>query len=150
MNVVFLPALASSLASAVTDGAFCLEGPCLFGWAWTAAALTLLSAWLVRRWPAGGDLARRLQPTSAVPVAAIVPQWVGIVPHARQAPVRPRAVLAAAGLALRAPPTDMAASSGHSPRPAARRSSPSLRPTRSPGTPSASEPSDGSGQPSPA
>ena len=156
MNVVFLPALASSLVSAVgSSGALCIEGPCLLGWAWTIAALMLLSAWLVRRWPDGGEMARRLQSAGAS-VSAIAPQPTGLASPTRQAPARPRAVLAATGLALRAPPTtDMAAAPpGNSSRPAARRSLPSPRPLRSPGTPSpvssGSCDDDGPGQPSPA
>ena len=159
MNVVFLPALASTLL-AVTDGAFCLEGPCVFGWLWTLAALTLLSAWVVRRWPEGADLARRLQPAGAS-ASAIVPQPTRLAPQTRQSPARPRAVLAAAGLALRAPPTtdmaDAAAPVLRTPRRSsvvvAGFSSPSRQPDPvSPGTPTMPDvsPSGGSGQLPPA
>ena len=55
MNVVFSPALASLFAAAADGGFLCMEGTCLFGWAWTFAALTLVSVAVVHRWHAGGD-----------------------------------------------------------------------------------------------
>ena len=155
MNVVLLPALTSSLASAVSDGVFCEQWTCLFGWVWSFAALMLLSAWLTNRWSSGNDsVARRLMPTGAMSTATLVPQLAGLASPTRRAPARPSAVFAAAGLTLRGPPTtDMAAP----PLPAiARRnaadglsSSPSLRPIRSTGTPCPPACDGGSGQPSP-
>jgi hypothetical protein len=158
MNVVFLPALASSLASAVSDGVFCDQWTCLFGWVWSFAALMLLSAWLTHRWSSGNDsVTRRLMPVGATSTATLVPQLAGLASPTRHPPTRPKAVFdGGAGLTLRGPPTtDMAAP----PPPAiARRddgdgrpSSPSLAPTRSTGTPCppASDDDGGSGQPSP-
>jgi hypothetical protein len=154
MNVVFLPALVSSLL-AVTDSLPCLEGPCVFGYLWTLAALTLLSAWFVRRWPEGNDLARQLQPVGAS-VTANLPQPTQLTPQTRQSPARPRAVLAAAGLALRAPPTtdmaDPAAPTLRTPRSAnvavPDGSFPSRQPDPvSPGTPTAPDVSSSSGRP---
>ena len=147
MNVVYLPALASTLP-AFADGALCLEGPCLLSWAWSTVALTLLSAWVVRRWQSGNDIAARLAP-SVLATSAIVPQVVGIVSQSRQSTARPKAELAASGVALRAPPTtDMAARPVL--QPAAGFSFPSPRPTRSTGTPALLEPSSVPGQYPPA
>lgn len=163
MNVVLQPALASLPALAGTDGPLCFEGACLFGWVWTCAALTLLSAWLVRCWPAGGAMARRLVPvgqssssssssttvtataTSSSPGKAFAPRRAGtLAPRVRVAsPIRSSgtADLAADCLALRAPPTtDMAADPV--PNRTAGFSSPPLRPSRPTGTPTTSpEPS---------
>ena len=111
MNVVLLPALASSLASAVSDGVFCDQWTCLFGWVWSFAALMLLSAWLTNRWSSGSDsVARRLMPVGTTS-STLVPQLAGLASPTRQAPTWPTAVFAGgAGLALRGPPTtDMAA-----------------------------------------
>src|SRR5688572_30842031 len=68
MNVVLSPALASLLASAGDTGLPCLQGPCLFGWAWSILALTFLSAWFARGWQAGDDnrgAFRRFAPATA-------------------------------------------------------------------------------------
>src|SRR4051794_5327303 len=73
MNVVLLPAiLASYTNSTVADRFLCLQGTCLFGWVWSIVALTLLSAWIVRRWPAGtDDLTARLVPAATTAIATL-------------------------------------------------------------------------------
>src|SRR3982751_4167658 len=112
MNVVLLPALASSLASVVSDGVFCDQWTCLFGWVWSFAALMLLSAWLTNRWSSGSDsVARRLMPVGTVSTTRLAPRLAGLASPTRHSPTRPKAVFAGgAGLALRGPPTtDMAA-----------------------------------------
>ena len=119
MNVVFLPALASAPGFAMTDSLLCTEVTCLFGWAWSIVALTLLSAWCARRLPSGSDLWRfapYVLPNAAKPQAA------GIAPLSRAAAVRFYAASGASWHALRAPPTT---------------SSPSLVFSRSTGTPTA-------------
>jgi hypothetical protein len=151
MNVVLQPALASLNAVAGRGDLLCLEGTCLFGWAWTLAALTLLSAWVVRRrWPAGGEMTRRLMPAGISPSApsssslgmAFAPRPSGGTPahptRTARATARSNATgdLAAACSGLRASPTtDMAA--GRAPRLAAVFPSPPPRLTRSTGTPTA-------------
>lgn len=140
MNVVVLiPAVASLLTPAVADGTLCFEGTCLFGWVWSILALTFVSAWVVRRWHDGDDLARRLLPVGST-VKAIVPQRVDLVPQTRRSPARSSATeLVRAGQSMRAPPTttDMAADVVEQfIDPASRESSPPpVRPSCPPGTP---------------
>src|SRR4051812_23609084 len=100
MNVVLLPAIASSLASAVSDGVFCDQWTCLFGWAWSFAALTLAAVWFLNRWQSGSDsVAGRLQPAG---VTVLVPQRADLASPTSESRARPRASAAvAAGLALR-------------------------------------------------
>lgn len=106
MNVVSSPALASFFAAAA-DGLLCLEGPCLFGWAWTLAALTFLSVAIAQRWRSGGDDEAgphllRVSPVALPAAVGLLPRLPGLVAQTR-ATVRPIAE-PAAHLSLRAPP----------------------------------------------
>ena len=143
MNVVSSPALASTFAAAADGGLLCLEGACLFGWAWTLAALTLLSAALVRRWNGGGDgaggphLLRVSASASARRSAALLPRLPGVAAQSRAPSVRPVAEPAACA-SLRAPPHSFERAAVPVPNPADDAPSSPLarRPDgRSPGTP---------------
>jgi hypothetical protein len=114
MNVVFLPALASSLASAVSDGVFCDQWTCLFGWAWSVAALMLVSAWFVQRWPLGSDRTdRRFQPAGAT-AARSCRSWRARFPHPATAPATHR-VRRRRNRPAGSPTTDMATLPASSP-----------------------------------
>jgi hypothetical protein len=160
MNVVSSPALAS-LASAQAELFPCVSGTCLLGWAWLMIALTLLSAWIVRSWHAGGnDAVARLIPAAVAATTAaktLLPLPSSVAPQTCGGSARPDPGLtlaAAASLGLRAPPTtDMAVTPTL--RPSRKRavgpSFPSRRPIPGlPGTPNTPEPSGGSGQHPPA
>lgn len=156
MNVVFSPALASLFAAAADSGFLCLEGTCLFGWAWTLAALTLLSAAAVQRWHSGGeaDLRRlvRASASSSAPAqaGAPLPRLPGLASPTRAPSVRPLAEPAAFHSLRDPPPTfDKADSAGVNP--ADLPSTPPRRPDRrSPGTPAQPDCPAGPGQHPPA
>jgi hypothetical protein len=136
MNVVFSPALASTFAAAA-DGLLCMEGTCLFGWAWTLAALTFLSAAIVQRWHSGGEAGRhllRVSPSAPASAGALLPRLPGLAPQTR-APSARLVAEPAACLSLRAPPLTFERAEPAI-QPADAPSLPSRRPDRrSPGTP---------------
>ncbi len=128
MNVVLLPAWASTLIPAIADGPLCFEGPCLLGWIWSMLALTFASAWVVHRWTSGSDnddLALRFAPVAGVNGRAAVQPRVSAIASPTDLAMqvrRRRTDLASSGHALRGPPaTDML--------------SPACLPNRSTGTP---------------
>ncbi len=154
MNVVSLPALANTFAAAA-EGLLCMEGTCLFGWAWSIVALTFLSAVIVQGWRGGGAAERHLLTVSSSPApanaGALLPRLPGVVAAQTRVSARPVAEPAAC-LSLRAPPLTFERAVPVS-NPADLPSSfPSRCPDpRSPGTPAApASPPDAPGQPPPA
>lgn len=146
MNVVFPPTLASTFA-ATAEGFLCLEETCLFGWAWTAVALALLSAAVVRHWPWGGEAGRRLLRVSPAPAyaGALSLRLPGFAaPRTRALSARPVAE-PAAGRSLRAPPLTFERAV-HSRHPADLPCFPPRRSDRSPETPTLPDSPDGLGQ----
>ena len=152
MNVVFPPALASTFAAAA-DGLLCMEGTCLFGWAWTLAALTLLSAALVQRWHSEGEAGRHLLRVSSTAPASsrgLLPRLPGLAPQTRAPSARPVAEPAAC-LSLRAPPPTFERAEPADEPASEAPSIPSRRPDRrSPGTPTQPAPPVAPGQNPPA